>query len=111
MLVIGLVRIHLHRLVPAAVMPFAALSGETRARILRRKTRLRGLALVLFVLAALTMVGALSRGFTLALAVAGFFCQYLVFRLKRLYPVLQGEVPPFRRTDTYNHAPQHLARR
>ena len=106
-----LLRIGRRRLVPAAVMPLAALSGEAREKVLRRKTRLRGLALLLFVLAALTMAGALPRGVTLALALAGFFCQYRVFRLKRLYPVRQVAASSVRRTDTYEHASQHLARR
>ncbi|MDR1490829.1 MAG: hypothetical protein LBS65_10200 [Desulfovibrio sp.] len=108
----GLVRATSRGILPSAVMPFAALSPEARETILRKKTRLRGLALALFILAALTMFSVLPRGITLALAIAGFFCQYLVFRLRRLYPMRPIELSALpAEGQKYKHAAQGLARR
>jgi hypothetical protein len=86
-LVAGVVFLFGRRFIPKEGAPFASLSKEMREALLRRKLRLRGLALALFFLAALTMFSALPRGIALAFCVSGFFCQYKVFCLRRRYPM------------------------
>jgi hypothetical protein len=86
------------RVIPTGVVPFAALSGEMREKILRWKWRFRCLALALFLLAALSMFSSLPRGVPLAFSVSGFFCQYKGFCLRRRYPM------------NYTHATQLPAR-
>lgn len=74
-------------LIPEQCMPFAGLSKERQADLLKRKFRFRAAALGLFALAALSLFSACPRGLTVLAVVIGFFFQYRVFRLRRRYPV------------------------
>jgi hypothetical protein len=73
---------------PAAVMPYARLPEEMQNRIARHKRYWRGSALIVFALAAATLFGGLPRGVTVLCVCVGFFCQYMVFCLRRRYPMM-----------------------
>ena len=104
-LVAGIVFLFGRRFLLRDGAPFASLPEEMQEALLRRKLRLRGLSLALFLLAALTMFSLLPRGFSLALTVSGFFCQYKVFCLRRRYP-MRPESPASRKNALPPAAPE-----
>lgn len=93
-------------LIPDRITPFTRLPEAAQARVLRQKQLLRGSALGLFLLAALAMFTSLPRGVPVGIVLAGFYCQYSVFCLRRRYPVYppalgaekDGKRPPLSRS-------------
>lgn len=84
--------------IPQCVMPMAQLDEQTRQTLVRRKFRLRAVAVVLLTLAAISLFSSMPRAVTLIAALGGFYCQYRVFRLRRRHPMSGAAHIPGRMT-------------
>ena len=75
---------------PAMLVPLAELPAETRRKVEQSKVYWRGASVLFLLAAAGTLSGGYLRGVTLGFTLLGFFCQYRVYCLRRLYPALPG---------------------